>query len=139
MSEDAHNWIGNIVSSRLDGIYDADGVKHFDLLECKVSTFDALDRPQLFSVLGTTEIEKMKTIDPDDINSFRLVSDIGSIEPEVSLYFYPLNTELDPTNPSCNARLTEGYEYVAYEGIYTTEPITDMSYMFEGWEDEEMG
>ena len=138
MSEDAHNWIGNIVSSRLDGIYDADGVKHFDLLECKVSTFDALDRPQLFSVLGTTEIEKMETIDPDSINSFRLVSDIGEIEPESSLYFYPLDRTSDPTNPECNARLTEGYIYVANEGIYTTEPITDMSYMFEE-EDEEEG
>lgn len=128
----AHNWIGNIVLSSKDGIYDEDGIKKFDLLECFSSTFDETDRPELYEALGTNVIENIDTLDTLGTNVFRLISDIGELEQVTDGYFYPLATAYDPTNEGCAARLTEGYIFVPYEGIYTDEPITDMSYMFEG-------
>jgi surface protein len=48
----------------------------------------------------------------------------------ITKYFYPLNATTDPTYALCAARTTPGYSFVSGVGIYTSNKITDMSYMF---------
>lgn len=67
-------WIGNIVLSQEDGIYDDDGVKYLDLLECDGSEIDETVYPNLYAALATTTLPTMTS--PSSTTPYRIVADL---------------------------------------------------------------